>query len=408
MAVVHLFSNRLRFLDGTPRSIWLSIAGGISVAYVFIHLLPELAEGQETVTEALDQGEGLAFLESHVYLVALVGLAVFYGLQRLAALLNPGHHVRMRAYSEDLRTKIVEAVQRGMGQSEAARSFGVNLSSVKRYVRAIRKGGTLRPKKHPGSKPKIDERGRRLLEADVEQRPTLSLLERCRFLGQATGMRVSVSTMSRVLRRLGFSRKKRSVGASERDEWLRAAWRVIVAEQIDARRLVFVDEMGANTSLAPLYAWARRGKRAWTNVPRNRGPNTTLLASMTHEGMGPCVAVEGTSTSAVFEAYVEQVLVPTLHPGQVVVLDNLTAHKGERVRELVERRGCELIFLPPYSPDLNPIEEAFSKIKALLRRAEARGRDALVDAIGGALSAVTAQDARGSFGHCGYAVGGHP
>ncbi len=84
MAVVHLFSNRLRFLDGTPRNIWLSIAGGISVAYVFIHLLPELAEGQETVTEALDQGEGLAFLESHVYLVALVGLAVFYGLERLA------------------------------------------------------------------------------------------------------------------------------------------------------------------------------------------------------------------------------------------------------------------------------------------------------------------------------------
>jgi transposase len=123
-------------------------------------------------------------------------------------LLNHGHHMRMRAYSEELRRKIVETVQRGMGHNEAAHSFGVSLSSVKRYVGELRKGGSLRPKKHPGSKPKVDERGRRLLESDVEERPTLSLLERCHFLEQATGMRVSESTMSRLLHRLGFSRKK--------------------------------------------------------------------------------------------------------------------------------------------------------------------------------------------------------
>ncbi len=137
-------------------------------------------------------------------------------------------------------------------------------------------------------------------------------------------------------------------------------------------------------------------------MPRNRGKNTTLLASMTIEGMGPCVAVEGTTTSAVFEAYVEQILVPTLRPGQAVVLDNLTAHKGARVRELVEGRDCELMLLAPYSPDLNPIEEAFSKVKALLRRAEARSRGSLVDAIDRALSAITVRDARGFFEHCGY------
>ena len=137
---------------------------------------------------------------------------------------------------------------------------------------------------------------------------------------------------------------------------------------------MFVDEMGANTSLCPLYAYSPRGRRAHAKVPRNRGKNTTLLASMTANGMGSCVAVEGTTTSAVFEAYVEQVLVPTLRPGQAVVLDNLSAHKGARVRELVEGRDYELLFLPPYSPDLNPIEEAFSKIKALLRKAEARSR----------------------------------
>ena len=114
---------------------------------------------------------------------------------------------------------------------------------------------------------------------------------------------------------------------------------------------------------------------------------------MTIDGMGPCVAVEGSTTSAVFEAYVEQVLVPTLRPGQAVVLDNLTAHKGERVRELLEGRDCELLYLPPYSPDFNPIEEAFSKVKGFLRKAGARTREALVEALGAALEAVTAEDA---------------
>jgi transposase len=125
---------------------------------------------------------------------------------------------------------------------------------------------------------------------------------------------------------------------------------------------------------------------------------------MTAGGMGPCAAVEGATTKVVFEAYVEQVLAPALSPGQVVVLDNLGAHKGERVRELIERRGCELLFLPAYSPDFSPIEEAFSKLKALLRRAKARTREALIEAMGRAIGALTPEDARGWFGHCGYAL----
>jgi len=192
------------------------------------------------------------------------------------------------------------------------------------------------------------------------------------------------------------------VGALERDELLRAAWRVTVAEEIDARRLVFVDEMGTNTSLSPLYAWAKKGHRAFCSVPRNRGANTTLLASMSVEGMGPCLAVTGSTTAMVFEAYLERVLCPSLKSGQVVVMDNLTAHKGERVKELIEQRGCQLLYLPPYSPDFNPIEEAFSKVKRILRKSESRMREALVEAIGVAISAVTAKDARGFFEHCGY------
>ena len=177
---------------------------------------------------------------------------------------------------------------------------------------------------------------------------------------------------------------------------------------LDAKRMVFVDECGTHTSLAPLYAWAPRGKRAYSKVPRNRGKNTTLLASMTLEGMGPCLVVAGSTTGKVFEAYVERVLLPALKPGQVVVMDNLSAHKGSKIRELIEAQGCELLFLPPYSPDLNPIEEAFAKVKALLRRAGARTRETLMEAIGWALEAVAARDTRGFFKHCGYRVLGQP
>jgi transposase len=202
--------------------------------------------------------------------------------------------------------------------------------------------------------------------------------------------------------------KKRSVGASERDEFLRAAWRVMVAGKagIDADRLVFVDECSTHTSLAPLYAWSRRGERALCSVPRNWGTNITLLASMSVGGIGPCLAVEGPTTREVFETYLQRLLAPSLKPGLVVVMDNLSSHKGGRVKELIEERGCKLLYLPPYSPDLNPIEEAFAKIKGLLRKAGARTREALIEALieamGRALEAVTAKDAHGFFEHRGY------
>jgi transposase len=177
---------------------------------------------------------------------------------------------------------------------------------------------------------------------------------------------------------------------------------VMVSGEVDPERLVFVDEMGAHTSLAPLYGYSRKGERVRLEVPRNRGKNTTLLASMTLGGMGETLVVEGSTNQEVFEAYVEHALAPTLQAGQVVVMDNLSAHKPAKVRELIEVRGCELIYLPAYSPDFNPIEEAFAKIKDTLRQAGARTKDALVGVLGEALSAVSAQDARGYFEHAGY------
>jgi transposase len=177
----------------------------------------------------------------------------------------------------------------------------------------------------------------------------------------------------------------------------------MVAAEADPERLVFVDEMGVHTSLAPLYGYSRKGERVHLQVPRNRGSNTTLLASMTLGGMGETMAVEGSTNQEVFDAYVEHVLAPTLEAAQVVIMDNLSAHKPARVRELIEERGCELIYLPAYSsPDFNPIEEAFAKIKGMVRQAGARTKDALVDVLGEALSAISAQDAQGYFEHAGY------
>ena len=163
-----------------------------------------------------------------------------------------------------------------------------------------------------------------------------------------------------------------------------------------------MDEMGTNTSLSPRYAYSLKDSRAAAKVPRNRGVNTTLLASMSLKGMGPCLAVEGTTTATGFEAYVEQALAPNLRRGQIVVVDNLGVHKGARVRELIGEQDCQLLYLPPYSsPDFNPIEEAFSK-KGALRKAGAQTREALIEALGVAISAVSARDAGGFFEHDGY------
>ncbi len=152
-----------------------------------------------------------------------------------------------------------------------------------------------------------------------------------------------------------------------------------------------------------LRARAPRGQRAYGKVPRNRGKNQSLIASITLEGgMGESVVIEGTTDAEIFEAYVEHFLAPTLEKGRVVVLDGLGAHRTGKVRELIEATGAELVFLPSYSPDLNPIEEAFSKIKGIARKVGARTREALEEAIAVALSTVTSEDSAGWFKHAGY------
>jgi transposase len=194
------------------------------------------------------------------------------------------------------------------------------------------------------------------------------------------------------------------LSASERDEEERAAWRAQAQAEFDSETLVFVDESGCNLALTPLYGWAPRGERARAQAPRNRGPNTTVLAALSTEGVLASMRIEGSANTEVFLSYLDQVLCPALRPSRVVVMDQLNVHKAAAVRQRIEACGCRLVFLPAYSPDFNPIEEAFSKLKTYLRRQKARTRERLGQAIDAGLQRLTPQDARGWFRHCGFAV----
>jgi transposase len=171
---------------------------------------------------------------------------------------------------------------------------------------------------------------------------------------------------------------------------------------VAATHLVFVDETSTPVTLTPRRARAPRGQRAIGRVPRGTRPHIAWLATLTATGMGESLVVDGPVTGAVFATFLERVVVPMLHPGQLVVLDNLSAHKSVRAREAIEAAGCHLVFLPSYSPDFNPIEHAFAKSKQALRRLEARSFETVVTAIGQVVPTISAADARGFFAAAGF------
>jgi len=201
------------------------------------------------------------------------------------------------------------------------------------------------------------------------------------------------------------SSKKKSLRAAEQDrpdvKAQRQAWREKTAE-LDLRRLVFLDESGARTNMTRLYGRSFDGQRVPDSVPHGHWCTTTMVSSVRLDGSTAPMVIEGPTDADVFEAYVQQVLLPTLGPGDIVVMDNLSPHKTSAVAEAIEAAGAEVWFLPPYSPDLNPIEKMWSKIKAFLRKAEARTYETLVAAIGAALATVTTSDAFNWFVSCGY------
>jgi transposase len=184
---------------------------------------------------------------------------------------------------------------------------------------------------------------------------------------------------------------------------LRAEYAWII-ELIESDRIKFVDEMGIHIARTRRYGRAPRGERVIDTVPDCRGQNLSVLASIGLDGSTTALAVDGAVDGLVFDLYVSEILAPTLKPGDVVLWDNLSVHKSAVAREAIEARGAEAMPIPPYSPDLNPIEKMFSKLKERLRAAGARTREALHDALSDALAAVTPHDARAWFNSCGYEV----
>jgi transposase len=171
---------------------------------------------------------------------------------------------------------------------------------------------------------------------------------------------------------------------------------------LDPARLVFLDETGAKTNLTRLWGRAPCGERVQATAPHGHWNSTTLIGALRLDGTTACMAIEGATDLPVFAAYVRQVLVPFLRPGDWVVMDNLATHKSAAILALLRAAGAQPLFLPAYSPDFNPIEKMWSKVKQILRRLEARTRPALVAAIGQALAAVTPRDALNWFASCGY------
>jgi transposase len=201
--------------------------------------------------------------------------------------------------------------------------------------------------------------------------------------------------------------KKKSLHAAERDservQQARSNYREMIGS-LEVSRLKFVDESGVNLAMTRRYGRAPKGLRVVGAVPQNYGQQVTLLGAMSLAGVGAVMTVEGATDAEVFRAYVKHVLGPTLVPGDIVVLDNLSVHKVSGLQQMLARRRIRLRYLPPYSPDMAPIESCWSKLKTYLRKAQARARDTLDAAIAQALATITPADARGWFTHCGYAV----
>lgn len=307
----------------------------------------------------------------------------------------------MRPYSLDLRERLLAAVDHHEGSIRwIARIFRVSPSSIVRLLQRRRATGTLAPEPHRGGPPPALGPGDlERLAALVRAQPDATLEQ----LKQQGGFSCSLKTLWYALDRLGLTRKKKSLHAEQRDRPDVRAKRDQFRQEIDTiepQRLVFVDETGVTTAMTPAYARAPRGQRVVDSVPAS-WETVTVIAALGLDGVRAPVVFPGSTDTAAFQAYLDQVLVPELHAGDVVVFDNLKPHLAAGVAKSIEAAGARVLPLPPYSPDDTPIEEMFSKVKQGLRRAEARTKAGLSEAVGEVLRRVTQQDILGWFRHAG-------
>jgi transposase len=292
-----------------------------------------------------------------------------------------------------------------MSRRGAADRFGVSVASAIRWLRHWHATGAVCAKPRGGDlRSHRIEAYRDIILTAVDAKVDITLVELSQLLRDRCSAAFAPSTIWRFLDRHAMTLKKtahaseqaRPDVAARRQTWFDAQ------PDLDPERLVFIDETGASTKMARLRGRARRGLRCRSPVPHGHWKTTTFTGALRLNGMTAPMVLDGPMNGAAFHAYVEQVLAPTLARGDVVVMDNLPAHKLASIREIIEAAGARLLYLPPYSPDFNPIENAFAKLKALLRKAAARSISDLWDAIRDALPLFTPHECRNYFTAAGY------
>jgi transposase len=308
-----------------------------------------------------------------------------------------------KPYSLDLRKRVVAAIQGGMSRNQAAKQFGVAISTAIGWMQRVEETGSIAPGQMGGHKPKAISGehaiwlSQRMKNGDFTLRGLVAeLAER--------GLKVDYRSVWEFVHAEELSFKK-SVVAGERDRpdvaRRRAQW-TKYQDRVEPERLVFIDETWTRTDMAPLRGWAPRGHRLTAKVPHGRWKTMTFLAALRHDRIEAPWFIDGPIDGESFRLYVEKVLLPTLRPGDIVIMDNLGSHKGKAVRQLIRSAGAKLFFLPKYSPDLNPIEQVFAKLKHLLRKAAARTVDAVCAAIGDLLQAFTPEECANYLTNSGY------
>lgn len=310
----------------------------------------------------------------------------------------------MAPYPKELRERVVAAVEEGrFSIPEIARLFRVGVTFVKKMLRLQRTGESLTPRHGGGPTPKLQAAETTRLRRELAAHPDATLAELQQVVGDTCQTHVSVTTICRHLQRLGLPRKKKGDIPSERDEQARQEFRARTSG-FASKKYVFIDEMGANLGFTRFYGRAAPGTRVLEEVPADRGGNVSTIGAIALDGIRTGLSVPGAIDGETMLFFVEELLLPTLHRGEIVLLDNCPIHKLDEIEEVLDAAGVSLLFLPSYSPDLNPIENCWSKVKTRLRALKPRTLPALLDALEMAFASISTSDILGWFRHSGYRV----
>lgn len=310
-----------------------------------------------------------------------------------------------KPYSDDLRECAVAAIEAGHTREEVAELYNLALSTVGGFIKRKRETGSVSPAKFGGHKTFALAPHTDLVETLVAEQPDSTLAELKARLAKEK-IEVSQSAIFRFLRYLKLPFKKKSVHAAEQDrDDVAAAREALRTAQptLDPKRLTFIDETAVNTKMTRLYGRAPQGERLVDKVPHGHWKTTTFICGLRSNGVTAPFVLDGAMDGPHFLAYVEQMLAPTLKKGDIVFMDNVRTHLVDGVEEAIEARGARVFYLPPYSPDFNPIEQLFAKLKAFLRKTKARTVDRLLKAIASFLETVSKGECKAYLANSGYA-----